>query len=131
MFFLSCPVAAIGVIKWIEMIILDPSYFKLNTDGSPIHLIILDDIVQSHSLLHDRVFGVLTRLFLANFTDLDNLVQIQLKKTIIDRMLHMMTKGHVIPVVAFLNTRWKEQDTDISLIRHFVMEVSPFYLGWL
>lgn len=38
-------------------------------------------------------------------------------------MIHLMAKNHVIPVVAFLNKRWKEQDTDISLIRHFVMEV--------
>ena len=73
---LSYPVVAIGVIKWIELIILDQSYFKLNTDGSPIHLIILDDIVQNHSLLHERVLGLLTRLFMTNFADLDNLVQV-------------------------------------------------------
>lgn len=34
-----------------------------------------------------------------------------------------MGKGYVIPVLAFLNKCWKDQDTDISLIRHFVMEV--------
>ena len=52
-------------------------------------------------------------------------MKIQLKKTIIDRdrMIHLMTKGHVLPVLAFINKCWKEQDTDISLIRHFVMEV--------
>ena len=38
-------------------------------------------------------------------------------------MIFLMTKGHVLPVLAFLNRCWKEQDTDISLIRHFVMEV--------
>ena len=74
----SYPVVAIGVIKWVELIVLDPSYFKLNTDGSPIHLIILDDIVQNHNLLHSKVFGLLTRLFLNNFADLDNLVQVKI-----------------------------------------------------
>lgn len=38
-------------------------------------------------------------------------------------MIHMMSRGYVLPVVAFLNNKWKEQDIDISLIRHFVMEV--------
>jgi negative elongation factor C/D len=76
---LTYPVVAIGVIKWIELIISDQSYFKLNTDGSPIHLIILDDIVQNHSLLHERVLGLLTRLFLTNFNDLDNLVQVNFR----------------------------------------------------
>lgn len=55
-------------------------------------------------------------------------LKIQLKKTIIDRMIHLMTKGHVLPVLAFLNKCWKEQDTDISLIRHFVMEVRDLLL---
>lgn len=27
------PVVTIGVLKWIKLIIVDPSYFKLNTDG--------------------------------------------------------------------------------------------------
>ena len=74
--FLSFPVVSIGLLKWIELIILDPSYFKINTDGSPIHLILLDEIVQTHNLLHDRVLNLLTKLFLTNFTDLDNLVQV-------------------------------------------------------
>lgn len=38
-------------------------------------------------------------------------------------MIFLMGKGYVIPVLAFLNRCWKDQDTDISLIRHFVMEV--------
>jgi negative elongation factor C/D len=82
MFFFFCyccrvPVVSIGLLKWIEQIILDPSYFKLNTDGSPIHLIILDEIVQNHNLLHDRVLNLLIKLFLTNFPDLDNLLQVR------------------------------------------------------
>lgn len=67
---------AISILKWVELIILDPSYFKLNTDGAPIHLILLDEIVQGHPLLHDRILQLLIKLFLTNFTDLDNLVQV-------------------------------------------------------
>ena len=71
-----CPVVAIGVIKWVELIIMDHSYFKLNTDGCPIHLILLDEIVQTHTLLHERIFNLLIRLFEKVFVDLDNLVQV-------------------------------------------------------
>ena len=38
-------------------------------------------------------------------------------------MVHLMSRGHVIPTVKYINKCWKEQDTDISLIRHFVIEV--------
>ena len=62
--------------KWIELTILDHNYFKLNTDGSPIHLVILDEIVRQHCLLHERVMQLLVRLFSTNFVDLDNLVQV-------------------------------------------------------
>jgi negative elongation factor C/D len=116
------------------------------------HLVLLDEIVQNHSILHDRVLNLLIKLFLTSFPDLDNLIQvnsernvlinsyelflyiclkIQLKKTIIDRMIYLMSRGHVIPVVAFLNKCWKEQDTDISLIRHFVMEVNINTLNFI
>lgn len=73
------PVVAIGVLRWVELIIVDPSYFKLNTDGSPIHLIMLDEIVQIHPLMHKRVFTLLNKLFLTSFTDLDNLIQVKQK----------------------------------------------------
>ena len=63
--------------KWIELTILDPSYFKLNTDGSPIHLILLDEIVNTQKLLHDKVLKLLIKLFQTSFTDLDNLVQVR------------------------------------------------------
>jgi hypothetical protein len=38
-------------------------------------------------------------------------------------MVHLMSRGHVIQTVKYINKCWKEQDTDISLIRHFVIEV--------
>lgn len=117
------PVVSIGIIKWIELIILDPSYFKLNTDDCPIHLILLDEIIQHQKILHDRVLNLLIKLFLNNFPDLDYVFQIQLKKTIIERMINLISRGHVLPTVAFINQCWKEQDTDMSLIRHFVIEV--------
>jgi len=67
---------SIGVIKWIELIILDPSYFKLNTDDCPIHLIFLDEIAQNHKILHDRILTLLIKLFRNNFSDLDYVIQV-------------------------------------------------------
>jgi negative elongation factor C/D len=67
------PTVSIGIIKWIEAILLDPSYFKLNSDGSPMHLIIIDEIVQLQPLLHDRCLNLYIKLFKTNFNDLDNL----------------------------------------------------------
>ena len=38
-------------------------------------------------------------------------------------MVHLLSRGHVIPVVSYISKCWKNQETDASLIRHFVIEV--------
>ena len=73
---IRCAVVSIGIMKWIEFTILDPSYFKINSDSSPIHLFILDEIVNCHNLLHDRVLNLLIKVFEYNFCDLDHLIQV-------------------------------------------------------
>ncbi len=74
---IRCTVVSIGIIKWIELTILDPGYFKINTDASPTHLFLLDEIVNCHALLHDRVLNLLTKIFETNFNELDHLVQVE------------------------------------------------------
>lgn len=36
-----------------------------------------------------------------------------------------------MPVIAFMSRCWKEQDTDVSLIRHFITEVNLKTLKFL
>ena len=74
---IRCAVVSIGIMKWIELTILDPSYFKINSDSSPIHLFILDEIVNCHSIQHDRVLNLLVKVFEYNFCDLDHLIQVR------------------------------------------------------
>ncbi|XP_060603778.1 negative elongation factor D-like [Ruditapes philippinarum] len=117
------PVIAIGVLAWVDEILSDKSYFKLNTDHTPLHLVLVDEIVTNHILLHQKALDLLIRLFESNFDELDVLVQLELKKTVLDRMVHVFSHGCVIPVVNYIRGCHNKQDTDISLIRHFVSEV--------
>ena len=39
-------------------------------------------------------------------------------------MVHLLSRGHVLPVVSYIRKCLEKLDTDISLIRHFVTEVS-------
>ncbi|KAK3579939.1 hypothetical protein CHS0354_020832 [Potamilus streckersoni] len=117
------PVIAIGVLKWVDDTVSDASYFKLNTDHTPHHLVLLDEITTNHLLLHQKALDLLTRLFESTFEDLDVLVRLELKKTVLDRMVHLFSRGCVMPVVNYIRKCQEKQDTDISLIRHFVSEV--------
>lgn len=50
--------------------------------------------------------------------------QLELKKTLLDRMVHLLSRGYVLPVVSYIRKCLEKLDTDISLIRYFVTEVS-------
>ena len=70
------PVIAIGVLAWVDEILCDKSYFKLNTDHTPLHLVLVDEIVTNHLLLHQKALDLLIRLFESSFDELDVLVRV-------------------------------------------------------
>lgn len=53
--------------------------------------------------------------------------QLELKKTLLDRMVHLLSRGYVLPVVSYIRKCLEKLNTDISLIRYFVTEVKATY----
>jgi len=50
--------------------------------------------------------------------------QLDLKKMLLDRMVHLVSKGYVLPVCSYVKSCFENQGCDISLIRYFLTEVS-------
>ncbi|XP_067904167.1 negative elongation factor C/D isoform X3 [Heterodontus francisci] len=117
------PVVAMGVLKWVDWTVSEPSYFQLQTDHTPVHLALLDEISTCHQLLHPQVLQLLVKLFETEHSQLDVMEQLELKKTLLDRMVHLLSRGYVLPVVSYIRKCLEKLDTDISLIRYFVTEV--------
>ncbi|XP_070575562.1 negative elongation factor D-like [Ptychodera flava] len=117
------PLVAVGVLFWVEETVADPSYFQRMTDHTPIHLALLDEISNCHPLYHASVLQLLIGLFEKVYPELDVLVQLELKKTLLDRMVHLLSRNYVVPIITYIKKCIDRQDTDISLIRHFVTEV--------
>ena len=38
------PVVAMGILKWVDYTLSEPSFFKLMTDSTPLHLALLDEV---------------------------------------------------------------------------------------
>ncbi|KAL6076758.1 hypothetical protein STEG23_017639 [Scotinomys teguina] len=76
-----------------------------------------------HQLLHPQVLQLLVKLFETEHSQLDVMEQLELKKTLLDRMVHLLSRGYVLPVVSYIRRCLEKLDTDISLIRYFVTEV--------
>ena len=47
--FCRFPVCAMGVLRWVDHTVSEPSYFKLNTDHTPLHLVLVDEVSTNHS----------------------------------------------------------------------------------
>lgn len=116
------PVVGVGVIRWVENIVTESSYFKLSTDNCPLHLAIVDEVANVHSSLHLQILSLLIKLFESKQDELEILVQLELRKMVLDRMINLLTRGCVVPVVKYIQ-QCSKGDTDISLIRYFVTEV--------
>nr|CAD7592430.1 unnamed protein product [Timema genevievae] len=117
------PVVSVGVVRWVESTVMEPSYFKLCTEHTPIHLALLDEVVTCHVLLHNKVLQLLIQLFESKQDELEILVQLEMRKMLLDRMVNLLSRGCVVPVVKYIKQCWLRGDTDISLIRYFVTEV--------
>ncbi|XP_076058281.1 negative elongation factor complex member TH1 [Oratosquilla oratoria] len=117
------PVVSVGLTRWIECVVKEPSFFKLCTEPTPTHLALLDEVVSIHPLLHTRVLHLLIQLFETEQSDLEILVQLELRKMLLDRMVNLLSRGCVLPVMKYIKSCYEKADTDISLIRYFVREV--------
>ncbi|KAG5275345.1 hypothetical protein AALO_G00146400 [Alosa alosa] len=117
------PVVAMGVLKWVDWTVSEPRYFQLQTDHTPVHLALLDEISTCHQLLHPQVLQLLIKLFETEHSQLDVMEQLELKKTLLDRMVHLLSRGFVLPVVGYIRKCLEKLNTDISLIRYFITEV--------
>lgn len=117
------PVVALGIIQWVKITVKEKTYFQLSTEHTPLHLALLDEVVNGHPPLHLKVLDLLIELFESSHEELDVLVQLEVKKMLLDRMLHLLTRGSVVPVLNYIRNCWQKQDTDVSLIRYFVTEL--------
>lgn len=121
--YIKIPVVAMGILVWVRCTVSEPSYFRLTTDHTPIHLALLDEISIHHNTLHEKVLELLTQLMNIEPEDMEVLQQLQIKRVIIDRMVHLVSRNYVIPIIKHMRRCWQKQDMDVSLIRYFVTEM--------
>ena len=73
---LRVPVVSVGVVRWVEVTVLEPTYFQLCVESTPTHLALLDEVAGCHPLLHPRLLNLLITLFESKQDALEILVQV-------------------------------------------------------
>ena len=95
----------------------------MQVEGTPVSLALVDEVATCHPLLHSDVMKLLTRLLENSFPSMDTLVVLNLKKSVLDRMVHLVSRGYVMPVLHYISSINSSDKIDASLIRHFVGEI--------
>lgn len=69
---------SVGVVRWVEVTVLESTYFQLCVESTPTHLALLDEVAGCHPLLHPRLLTLLITLFESKQDALEILVQVSL-----------------------------------------------------
>ncbi|CAG2106667.1 unnamed protein product [Medioppia subpectinata] len=117
------PVCALGMCHWVRSVVSERTYFQLSTEHTPLHLALLDEVTTCHTTLHPRVLDLYVTVFESTQEELEVLAQLEVKKMLLDRMVHLLSRGCVVPVVQYIKQCIDRGETDMSLIRYFVCEV--------
>ncbi|XP_054154370.1 negative elongation factor D-like [Oppia nitens] len=117
------PVCGLGLCQWVRNVVSERTYFQLSTEHTPLHLALLDEVTTCHTTLHSRVLDLYIQIFEEQQEELEVLAQLEVKKMLLDRMVHLLSRGCVVPVINYIKQCIDRGETDMSLIRYFVCEV--------
>lgn len=65
--------------------------------------------------LHNDVMRLLCRLLENPFPSMDTLLVLNLKKSVLDRMVHLISRGFVMPVLKYISNIFQNEKIDASL----------------
>lgn len=120
---MKIPIVSMGVIRWVEHTLIDPTFFEEAAESSSLFLVLLDEATSCHTLQHPYILELLKKLIEGSYPTLEVNVQLELKKSLVEHLVQLLSCGHVLPVVDYMNRCMEMETLDQSLIRHFVSEV--------
>ena len=80
--------------------------------------------MSNHPLLHNSVLELYMELFEGSYGEMEILAILEIKKMLVDRLVNLLSRGCVLPVVKYMVKCWQNTDTDISLIRCCIVSLA-------
>ncbi|EDV25448.1 uncharacterized protein TRIADDRAFT_55545 [Trichoplax adhaerens] len=122
--YIRYPVVGRGLINWVDCIVSSSSFFNYMGDSTAlIYLAILDEICTHHPLQHPTTFNLLIKFLEYEYNNGDIMLILRFKRHIIECMVHLVSRGYVVPVLNYIRKCLDTNSMDNSLIRNFVSGV--------
>lgn len=115
------PIVSLGLLLWVNQVLADELYFvDRNVSSVPAHITLFDEIAGVHSLLRPHLLVSLKDLYRRAY-QLTAQDQLEARRMVINRLVFLMSVGHVLPVLDFMLE--SIATTDVSLSTYFINEV--------
>ena len=73
---MKIPIVSMGVVRWVEHMLTDPTFFEEAAESSSLFLVLLDEATSCHSLQHPYILELLKKLIEASYPTLEVGVQV-------------------------------------------------------
>lgn len=73
---MKVPVVSMGVVRWVEHMLTDSTFFEEAAESSPLFLVLLDEATSCHPLHHSHILQLLKKLIEGSYPTLEVSVQV-------------------------------------------------------
>lgn len=73
---MKIPIVSMGVIRWVEHTLIDPTFFEEAAESSSLFLVLLDEATSCHTLQHPYILELLKKLIEGSYPTLEVNVQV-------------------------------------------------------
>lgn len=75
---MKVPIVSMGVVRWVEHMLTDSTFFEEAAESSSLFLVILDEATSCHTLQHPHILELLKKLIEGSYPTLEVSVQVSL-----------------------------------------------------
>ncbi|CAH8451973.1 unnamed protein product [Heterobilharzia americana] len=121
---LSCRPVSFGVFRFVRVVFHTKRVdFELNLDTMKPYCIVVNELAEVNEYLRPALLAFVTELLASSVEGMEDLSQLEYKRMLVGLLVHLLSCGHVIPVINTMHRLFLRNRVDVSIVRHFVTEV--------
>ncbi|KAH8866051.1 Negative elongation factor C/D [Schistosoma japonicum] len=121
---LSCRPVSFGVFRFVRFVFHTKRVdFELNLDTMKPYCIVVNELAEVNEYLRPSLLAFITELLASSVEGMEDLSQLEYKRMLVGLFVHLLSCGHVLPVINTMHRLFLRNRVDVSIVRYFVTEV--------
>ncbi|VDP45167.1 unnamed protein product [Schistosoma mattheei] len=129
---LSCRPVSLGVFRFVRVVFHTKRVdFELNMDTMKPYCIVVNELAEVNEYLRPALLAFITELLASSVEGMEDLSQLEYKRMLVGLLVHLLSCGHVLPVINTMHRLFLRNRVDVSIVRHFVTEVRDMFFDFI